>query len=80
MCLGFPALVVEADETGAVIEFEGERRRVSTLLQPDVTVGDRVFVAGRTIVERLDPKEAEVVRTVLLEALALDEAVATHQP
>jgi len=80
MCLGFPARVIEVDEMGAVIELDGERRRVSTLLQPDVAVGDQVFVAGRTIVERLDPEEAEAVRTVLIEAIALDEALATHQP
>lgn len=80
MCLGFPAQVIEVDEMGAVVEFEGERRRVSTLMLPDVAVGDRVLVAGRTIVERLDAGEAEAMRRVLLEAIALDEAVATHQP
>jgi hydrogenase assembly chaperone HypC/HupF len=74
VCLGFPGQVVEVDEVGATVEMEGQRRRVSTLLQPDVAVGDQVFVAGRTIIERLDPEETEEVRKTLLEAVALEEA------
>ena len=72
MCLGFPAQVIEVDEMSAVIELEGERRRVSTLLQPDVVVGDHVFVAGRSIVGRLDAEEAAEVHRLLLEVSALD--------
>jgi hydrogenase assembly chaperone HypC/HupF len=63
MCIAFPGLVVDIDADGAVIEIEGRgRRRASTLYLPEVAVGDWVTVAAGTIVDRLDPAEAERIR------------------
>ncbi len=73
MCLGFPGRVVDLDPAGAIVDVEGRRRRASTLLVPEVTVGDWVYVTAGTIVERLDPVEAEAIRTTLLEAMARSE-------
>lgn len=77
MCIGFPGIVVSVDEVGATVDQEGRLRRASTLLIPDIAPGDHVFVAAGTIVERLDPTEAELIRATLLEAIALEEAEAT---
>lgn len=74
MCVGFPGKVVSVDELGATVEQEGRVRRASTLLVPDVVPGDWVYVAAGSIVERLDPAEAEQIRATLLEAIALEEA------
>ncbi|MEW5990558.1 MAG: HypC/HybG/HupF family hydrogenase formation chaperone [Chloroflexota bacterium] len=76
MCIGFPGIVVAVDEVGATVDQEGRRRRASTLLIPDVAPGDHVFVAAGSIVERLDPAEAELIRATLAEAIALEEAQA----
>jgi hydrogenase assembly chaperone HypC/HupF len=76
MCIGFPGTVTSVDPLGATVDQEGRLRRASTLLIPDVVVGDQVFVAAGTIVERLDPAEAELIRATLLEAIALEEAEA----
>jgi hydrogenase assembly chaperone HypC/HupF len=65
MCLDFAAQVVSRDGDVAVIESEGRRRRASTLLMPDVAVGDWVYVAVGTIIERLDPAEAEQINNEL---------------
>lgn len=65
MCIGFPGRVVHVDATGALVETEGRRRRASTLLRPDISVGDYVVVAAGTIVDRLDPDEAEQIRELL---------------
>jgi hydrogenase maturation factor len=43
---------------------------------PDIALGDHVFVAAGSIVERLDPDEAELIRATLLEAIALEQAEA----
>ncbi|MCI0581921.1 MAG: HypC/HybG/HupF family hydrogenase formation chaperone [Chloroflexi bacterium] len=76
MCVGFPGTVIAVDEDGATVDQEGRLRRASTLLIPDIAPGDHVFVAAGTIVERLDPAEAELIRATLLEAIALEQAEA----
>lgn len=73
MCLGFPGRVVALDEGGAVVDVEGRRRRASTLLVPEVAIGDWVYVAAGTIVDRIDPAEAEAIRSLLLEAIAASD-------
>ncbi len=74
MCIGFPGTVVSVDQFGATVDQDGRLRRASTLIIPDIAVGDQVFVAAGAIVERLDPGEAELIRATLLEAIALEEA------
>ncbi len=76
MCIGFPGTVVTVDESGATVDQEGRLRRASTLLIPDIAPGDHVYVAAGSIVERLDPDEAEEIRATLLKAIALEWAEA----
>jgi hydrogenase expression/formation protein HypC len=70
MCVGFPGRVVAVDELGATVDHEGRTRRASTLLMPDLAPGDWVLVAAGTVVERLDPAEAELMQATLREAIA----------
>jgi hydrogenase assembly chaperone HypC/HupF len=65
MCIEDPGLVVAVDELGAVVDTAGRRRRASTLLLPDVAVGDWVTVAAGTIVDRLQPEEAAEIQGIL---------------
>ena len=74
MCLGFPGLVVAVDADGATIDTEGRRRRASTLLAPDLVVGEWVFVAAGTVVDRLEPDEVAFIRASLLRAMAPEQA------
>jgi len=71
MCLAMPGQVLAVDASGATIESDGRRRRASTLLYPDVAVGDWVIVAAGTVVRQLTPAEAMEIRDALLEALRL---------
>ena len=65
MCLTAPALVIAVDAEGAVVETIGTWRRASTMVVPDVAVGDWVIVGAGSILRRLDPVEAlDVVRTI----------------
>jgi hydrogenase assembly chaperone HypC/HupF len=74
MCLGFPGLVVAVDASGATVDTEGRRRRASTLLAPDLAVGEWVYVAAGTVVDRLEPDEVAFIRATLLRAMAPEPA------
>jgi len=71
VCVTMPGQVLAVDASGATIESDGRRRRASTLLYPDVAVGDWVVVAAGTVVRQLTPAEAMEIRDALLEALRL---------
>jgi hydrogenase maturation factor len=53
-----PAQVVARDGDRAVIRIDGRVRAASTFLLPDVAVGDWVYVAAGTIVDRMSSDEA----------------------
>jgi hydrogenase assembly chaperone HypC/HupF len=59
MCIDFAARVVSRDGDSVVVEAEGRLRHASTLLVPEVAVGDWVYVAVGTVVEIIDPLVAE---------------------
>ena len=62
MCLDFPGRVVERDADSCVVmESDGRRRRASTLLVPEVAIGDWVYVTAGTVVERLDEVTAQQI-------------------
>jgi hydrogenase assembly chaperone HypC/HupF len=65
MCLDFPGQIVAREGELAVVDSCGHRRRATTLLFPDIAVDDWVYVAAGTIVERLDPLEAEQITSQL---------------
>ncbi|HLB44693.1 MAG TPA: HypC/HybG/HupF family hydrogenase formation chaperone [Candidatus Limnocylindrales bacterium] len=65
MCLDFPGRVVERNGDTVVVECEGRRRRASMLVFPDLAVGDWVFVAFGTVIERLDDDTAEAISNEL---------------
>ena len=68
MCISIPGTVVSVDATGATVETDGRCRRASTLFLPDIAPGDRVWIEAGTIVERLDPAEAESIDEILTAA------------
>lgn len=78
MCMTLPARVVALDPLGATVETEGRPSHVSTVLEPDVGVGDWVLVSAGTVVRRLEPGQADEIRRTLLEAMALEDAEASE--
>lgn len=69
MCIAYPGIVTEVDSVGATVDTDGRRRRVSTLLVPDIAVGEWVAVAVGTIVKRLEPDEAADIQKILRAAM-----------
>lgn len=77
MCISAPGRVVAVDETGASVDLDGRIRRASTLLLPDLAVGDHVFVAAGTVIRRLDESEAAALAELL--AMAHDDTPITPE-
>lgn len=73
MCITAPGRVIGVDGDGAVVEIGGTRRRASTLVVPEVAVGDWVMVGAGTILRRLEASEGlELARTITSAAAAVD--------
>ena len=70
MCLEFPGRITAVDADGAMVDTEGRLRRASTLLYPDVRVGEWVTVAAGTIIARLSDDDAAAIRGELHAAIA----------
>jgi hydrogenase assembly chaperone HypC/HupF len=68
MCLTAPACVIAIDPEGATVLLGGRERRASTLVVPEVAVGDWVIVAAGTILERIDPVQAAQLTAAVNEA------------
>jgi len=58
MCLDMPAQVVSRDGDVATVKADGRLRSASVLLLPDVRVGEWVYVAAGTIIDRMDAATA----------------------
>lgn len=76
MCITSPGRVIELDARGAIVELAGARRRASTLVVPEVAVGDWVLIGAGSILRRLE--EAEAIEL----SRAIDDAIAAtrHPP
>ena len=61
MCLDFPGRVVERNGDVCTVDCDGRLRRASTLLYPELAVGDWVYVTAGTVVERLDEQTAQQI-------------------
>ena len=69
MCITAPGRVIELDAGGALVELSGRRRRASTLVVPDVRVGDWVIVGAGSILRRLDATEAQALHRSIAAAI-----------
>lgn len=52
----------------AIVETDGRRLRASFFLVPEVAVGDWVVVSAGTVLQVLDPDEANEIRILLDQA------------
>jgi hydrogenase expression/formation protein HypC len=65
MCLAVPGQVVEQDGDVAVADLHGNRVRVSTVMTPDVQLGDWVLIHAGFAIQKLDAEEAKETWAVL---------------
>ena len=68
MCLAVPAKIVDLVETTATADLHGNRISISTLLVPEVAVGDWVLIHAGFAIQRLDAEAAQETFAILREA------------
>jgi len=75
VCLAVPARVDELDSTTstAIVDLDGIRKEVSTLLLDQVAIGDYVLVHVGYALERIDPEEAAKTLALFDELKGMDE-------
>lgn len=74
MCLAVPGRLVEVEGSEAVVDLDGIRRRVSTMLLAEPPeVGDWVIVHVGFAISLLDPAEAEATLDLLRTAADLTD-------
>lgn len=71
MCVSIPSRVISIQGHQAELDVLGARRKASTLLVPEVQVGDYVLSSAGMVVEILDEDEAQVSLALFQELMAL---------
>ncbi|WP_422374064.1 HypC/HybG/HupF family hydrogenase formation chaperone [Roseibium sp.] len=74
MCLAIPAKVTELlDDSMAVVALEGIKKKISTALVEDLSVGDYVLVHVGYALHKVSPEEASRTLSLMAEAGVLQE-------
>ncbi len=81
MCLAVPGRIVELRGDTAVVELQGNRLEVSSVLTPDAVVGEWVLVHAGFAITRIDERDARETWGYLneIEAMAPTEAAGTGE-
>lgn len=58
MCLSVPGKIIEISGDKAIVDYQGEKREVSTALKKDLKVGDYVIVSAKFVMEIIPEEEA----------------------
>jgi hydrogenase expression/formation protein HypC len=72
MCISIPSRVISIQGHQAELDVLGAKRTASTLLMPEVKVGDYVLTSVGSIVRVLDEDEAMASLALFQELMALD--------
>ncbi len=79
MCLAVPGKLVECQDQEAVVDMHGNRLRVSTILVPELAVGDWVLVHAGFVIQRLDEQEAAETWAILRDVERAQEATLSEE-
>lgn len=67
MCLAVPAKVIELDGEMATVDLGGVHRAVSTLMVPDIALGDYVITHAGFALHKVDEADAQASLQLLRE-------------
>lgn len=65
MCIGLPMVVLEADDSFALVQGRGEQRRVSLMLVGPQAVGTALLIHTDTAIRVLAPEEVPLLEKAL---------------
>ena len=74
MCLAIPSIIVEINDSKAVIDVDGVQRECSLLMLEDPKVGEYVIVHAGFAIQKVDEQAALESLQILKEAAALLES------
>lgn len=57
MCLAVPGKIIEINGNEAIVDYDIEKRK-ALLLENTFKIGDYVIVQGKTVVQKVEKKEA----------------------
>ena len=80
MCLAVPGKIIECQPDQAVVDLQGNRLTVSTLLTPEVRPGDWVLVHAGFAISQLDERDALETWNCLLQVYGPDIAANVTEP
>ncbi len=80
MCLAVPAKVVQQTGDEATVDLQGSTLKISTVLTPEVAVGDWVLVHAGFAITRLDEAAALETWDYLRQALGTNAPMGHHVP
>jgi hydrogenase maturation factor len=70
MRISYPARVEYLDANWVLVDQNGRRRRASRILEPHLHMGDWVFVAAGSVIERISSGEAAAMVKTLEASVA----------
>jgi len=73
VCLAVPAKLVSRSDRAAIADLHGNRVEISTVLVPDVAIGDWVLVHAGFAIQRLSDQEAQKTWSVLEDVRRVSE-------
>lgn len=76
MCLAVPGKIVERNDTEALVDLQGNRLKISTVLTPEASVGDWVLVHAGFAITMVSEEDARETWDYLrqMEGSPLDDA------
>ena len=69
MCLAVPSKIVEIQDSLAIIDVEGVRKKISLMLLEDAQIGDFVIVHAGFAIRKLDEQAAKESLDFLRQAI-----------
>lgn len=68
MCLAVPGRIIECGDDDAVVDFQGNRLRISRALTPEASIGDWVLVHAGFAISTLSESDARATWDYLSQA------------
>ena len=73
MCVAVPAKVIEVMEEEALVDFGGIKKRVNTMLVPQLSQGDYVLLHAGCAMQKIDEEEAEKTLEIFRALVEMEE-------
>lgn len=71
MCLAIPSRIIEISDNMAVVDVDGVKRKISTMLIEDPKIGEYVIVHAGFAIQKIDEQAAQESLSLLREMAAL---------